>query len=156
MRAGAASFHEAPAGYPSSMTTARDIMTPSPEYLDGGTSLKDAAVKLAKRDIGVLPVCNADGRLEGVVTDRDIVVKAVAAGKDLATTRVVDIADQGEVVTIGADDSVDEAIETMKRHRVRRLPVIDGDRYVGMVSQADIARSLPRERVGELVEAISA
>lgn len=138
------------------MTTAREIMTPAGEYIEAGASLNEAAEKLAGNDIGALPVCNREGRLEGVVTDRDIVVKAVAAGKDPAATKVADIADQGEVVTIGADDSVDEAIETMKRHRVRRIPVIDGDRYVGMVSQADIARALPAERVGELVEAISA
>jgi CBS domain-containing protein len=130
-------------------------MSPAPEYIDFEASLKDAAKRLASADIGAVPVCSAEGHLQGMVTDRDIVVKAIAAGKDPASTKVGDIADQQEVVTIGADDSVDEAIETMKRHRVRRLPVIDGTKLVGMVSQADIARALPNDRIGELVEVIS-
>jgi CBS domain-containing protein len=79
----------------------------------------------------------------------------VAQGLDPRSTLVRDIADQGEVVTIGADDSVEEAIETMKRHSVRRLPVIDGTDLVGMLSQADIARALPDARVGDLVASIS-
>ncbi len=110
---------------------------------------------LATGDMGLLPVCNAEGRLEGVGTDRGIAVKAVVKGKDPSTTTVGELADQEEVVTIGADDSVEEAIETMKRHQVRRLPAIDGHKLVSMVSQADVARSIPAGRVGELVGAIS-
>jgi len=91
-----------------------------------------------------------------MITDRDIAIKVVAAGLDPTATLVGDVTDAAEVVTIGADDSVDEALRTMKDHKVRRLPVIDGDRVVGMVSQGDIAINLPDDRVGELVEAISA
>jgi CBS domain-containing protein len=91
-----------------------------------------------------------------MLTDRDIVVKVIAQGKDPSRTTVGELADQGEVVTIGADDSVDEAIETMADHKVRRLPVIDGHTLIGVVSQADLARELDREKVGRLVEAISA
>jgi len=137
------------------MTTAREIMTPGADCVGSGTTVEDAARRLAEADVGAMPICNEEGRLQGMVTDRDIVVKVLAAGKDPASTRVADIADQGEVVTIGADDTTEEALETMKQHRVRRLPVIDGHELVGMVSQADVARALPPEKVGELVQAIS-
>jgi len=137
------------------MPKARDIMTPTSTWVDADATVLDAAKMMRSDEFGSLPVCNAEGRLEGMVTDRDIVVKVLADGKDPAKMRVRDIADQPEVVTIGADDSVEEAIDTMKAHSVRRLPVIDGHRLVGMVSQADIARALPDSRVGDLVGAIS-
>jgi CBS domain-containing protein len=78
----------------------------------------------------------------------------LAAGKDPAATKAGDLG-EGKPVTIGADDSVDEALQTMIEHKVRRLPVIDGHDLVGIVSQADLARSLDEAKVGELVEAIS-
>lgn len=102
-----------------------------------------------------MPVCNGEGHLQGMLTDRDIVVKVLAAGMDPATCTVDEVAHQGEVVTIGADDDVDVALRTMKDHAVRRLPVIDGDELVGMVAQADIARSLGDKKVGDLVDTIS-
>lgn len=83
-----------------------------------------------------------------------MVVGVLAAGKDPSGTKVIDLV-HGEAVTIGADDSVEEAIQTMKKHKVRRLSVIDGTELVGMVSQADIARACPPDKVGELVAAIS-
>ena len=87
-------------------------------------------------------------------TARD--VKVLAKDKDPSSTRVGELATQGEVVTIGADDPIDEALRTMTDHKVRRLPVIDGQRCVGIVSQADIATHIDEEKVGDLVEAISA
>jgi CBS domain-containing protein len=137
------------------MTKARDIMTEGAEHLSADDTVAEAAQRLARSDVGAVPVCNDEGRLDGIVTDRDLVVKVLAAGKDPEATRLGDIADQAEVVTIGADDDVEEALRTMAEHKVRRLPVIDGDRLVGMISQADLAVHLPPERVGELVEAIS-
>jgi CBS domain-containing protein len=89
-----------------------------------------------------------------MITDRDIVLKWVAEGKDITTATVEELAGD-EVVTIGADDSIDEALATMTKAGVRRLPVIDGHDLVGMVSQADIARNLPDEKIGDLVQAIS-
>lgn len=133
----------------------RDIMTPNSAFVSADTSVQEAAAALAREDIGVLPVCEADGRLRGMVTDRDIVVKVVATGRSPVEVAVGDLADQPEVVTIGADDAVDEAIEMMKRHKVRRLPVIDGHTVVGMLSQGDIARAQPDGAVGSLVEALS-
>jgi CBS domain-containing protein len=89
-----------------------------------------------------------------MLTDRDIVVRCIADGGDPATVTAGELA-QGKPVTIGADDTVEEAIRTMQDHKVRRLPVIDGHDLVGVISQADIARNYPEDRVGDLVELIS-
>ena len=92
-----------------------------------------------------------------MLTDRDIVVKVLAKGKDPASTKAGELGQgDGKTVTIGADDPIDEALRTMIDHKVRRLPVIDGRELVGIISQADIATNLDEERVGDLVEAISA
>lgn len=133
---------------------ARDIMTPSPDYAAEDETLDAVARRLESADIGALPVCGNDQQLKGMVTDRDIVVSVVNSGRDPRTTTAGELAN-GEPVTIGADDSIDEAIRTMKRHKVRRLPVIDGHRLVGMVSQADLATSASDAQVGDLVEVIS-
>jgi CBS domain-containing protein len=89
-----------------------------------------------------------------MITDRDIAIKVVAAGKDPNNCNAGEFA-QGEAVTIGADDDINELLSTMSQHKVRRLPVIDGDKLVGIVAQADVARALPDPRVGDLVEALS-
>jgi CBS domain-containing protein len=91
-----------------------------------------------------------------MVTDRDIALKVVARGLDPRSTTAATVSQQSEVVTIGADDSVEEALDTMKQHAVRRLPVIDGHELVGIVSQGDIARNISEKKTGDLVEAISA
>jgi CBS domain-containing protein len=133
---------------------ARDIMTPAPAYARENETLEEVARKLESADIGSVPVCAEDNRLTGMVTDRDIVVSVVSSGRDPRTTTVGELA-SGSVVTIGADDPVSEAIRTMKRHKVRRLPVVEGDALVGIVSQADVAATARDEQVGDLVEAIS-
>jgi len=135
---------------------ARDIMGTDVEFVSADDTVEQAARKMADLDIGALPVCNPEKRLEGMITDRDIAVKVVAAGRDPKSTKVRDLADQPEVVTIGADDSIDEALRTMKDKKVRRLPVIDGRQVVGMISQGDVAVNVSEDKVGDLVEAISA
>jgi CBS domain-containing protein len=137
------------------MTTARELMTADPAFCDQDVTVEEAARQMADQNIGALPVCSTEGRLTGVVTDRDLAVRVVAEGRDPATTKVADLLSGTEVVTIGADDSAEEAIRTMKDHAVRRLPVIDGTALVGMVSQADIARAMPDAKIGDLVDAIS-
>lgn len=137
------------------MTKARDIMTEGVEFIAVDATAADAAQQMASQGVGALPVCRTDGHLVGMVTDRDLVVKVLAAGKTPDSVTVGDLADQDEVVTIGADDSVEEAVQTMKDHKVRRLPVIDGDRMVGLISQGDVATELSAEQVGDLVVAIS-
>jgi len=136
------------------MTTAREIMTPGADCAKASETVVTAAQRMRDLDVGGLPICGDDDRLAGMLTDRDIVVRVVAEGKDASQVRVAELA-EGKPVTIGADDSVEEALATMTKHGVRRLPVIDGHDLVGIVSQADVARNLPEDKVGDLVEAIS-
>ena len=133
---------------------ARDIMTGGAECIGVNETLEQAARKMKDLDVGSLPICGDDNRLKGMLTDRDIVVRCLADGGDPKSTKAGDLA-EGKPVTIGADDTIEEAIRTMQQHQVRRLPVIDGHDLVGMLSQADIARNYPEDRVGELVEFIS-
>jgi CBS domain-containing protein len=135
-------------------TTARDIMTAGAECAHVEDSVSDAAKKMRDLRVGALPICGENNRLAGMITDRDIVLKCVAEGHDTTSMKVEEYAGD-EVVTIGADDSIDEALATMTKAGVRRLPVIEGHDLVGMISQADIARNLPEDKVGDLVEAIS-
>jgi len=135
-------------------TKARDIMSEDCECIGENESVADAAKKLKELGVGAMPICGEDDRLKGMVTDRDIVTDVIAQGKDPSSVKVSELGD-GKPVTIGADDSISEAIKTMSEHQVRRLPVIDGHELVGIVSQADIAKSAEEDDVGELVEAIS-
>jgi CBS domain-containing protein len=136
------------------MKTAREIMTTGVECANVGETLVEAARKMRDLDVGALPICGRDNRPKGMLTDRDITVRVVAEGRDPGSVKVEELA-AGKPVTIGADDTVEEALSTMSNHGVRRLPVIDGHDLVGMVSQADIARNLPDDKIGDLVEAIS-
>lgn len=129
-------------------------MTTGTECIRAEETVLDAARKLKDLGVGALPICGADNKLKGMLTDRDIVVKVLGAGKDPATCSAGELA-QGEAVTIGADDTTDEIIRTMTSHKVRRLPVIDGHDLVGMVALADAARALPDPKAGDLLEALS-
>ena len=122
------------------MTTARKIMTGGAECIGEKETLEQAARKMKDMDVGSLPICGEDNRLKGMLTDRDIVIKCLADGGDPRTATAGELG-QGKPVTIGADDSIEEAIRTMQEHQVRRL---DGHDLVGMLSQADIARNYPK------------
>jgi CBS domain-containing protein len=135
------------------MAVARDVMSQGAECIGENETLQDAARKMSQLDVGALPICGEDNRLKGMITDRDIVVKGFAQGKDPSSTRAGEFA-QGKPVTIGADDSLDEALRTMAEHQVRRLPVIDGHDLVGIVSLKDIVENLPDPKAGDLVQAI--
>lgn len=137
------------------MTTAREVMTTGARCASVDDTVMQAARMMRDLGVGALPICGDDDKLVGMITDRDIVLNCVAEGMDASEATVRDYAGD-EVVTIGADDDIEEALDTMARHGVRRLPVIDGHDLVGMISQADIATSLPEEKAGRLVEAISA
>lgn len=136
------------------MPVARDIMSPGAECIGANDNILEAARKLTSLGVGALPICGTDDKLKGVLTDRDVVVKVLGKNLDPQQTRAGELA-QGEAVTIGADDGADEIFATMARHKVRRLPVIDGHRLVGMVTLADVARALPDPQVGDLLEALS-
>lgn len=136
------------------MTTARDIMMPGVECVNENESLVVAAQKMRDLDVGSLPICGEDSRLKGMLTDRDIVVKAIAAAKDPLNTLAGALA-EGTPITVGADEDISKALETMKAHQVRRLPVMDGHDLVGIISQGDIANALTNAEAGALVEEIS-
>lgn len=138
------------------MTKVREIMTESPRVADAGDSIRRIAQMLQTDDIGGVIVCNDDHRLQGMVTDRDIATQVVAAGLDPETTTAADLLDGAEMITIGADDDLKDAIVTMRDNAVRRLPVIDGRELVGIVSQADLAKHAPESLVGAMVDEISA
>ena len=137
------------------MTTARDIMHAGAECIGEHDSLRYAAQRMRDLDVGALPICGDDDRLHGIITDRDIVIKCVASGSDPATVTAGDLA-QGKPVTVDSGADTAEVLHAMEEHRIRRLPVIEGHRLVGMISEADLARHLPGQAVGEFVEAICA
>jgi CBS domain-containing protein len=136
------------------MTTARDIMTPNPTCVRSSDTVLDAARRMAQESVGGLPICGEDNRLKGMLTDRDIVVKVLAEGKDPRAMHVSEVP-HGNIVTVRADDDVNRVLKTMKEHKIRRVPVLDGHDLVGIVAQADVARSLPESAVGDLVDAVS-
>jgi CBS domain-containing protein len=134
--------------------TVGEAMHDGAECIGENQTVLDAAKRMAELDVGVMPICGEDDRLKGMLTDRDIVVKVLAESKDPEETKAGELGD-GKPVTIGADDSLGEALRTMKEHKVRRLPVIDGHELIGIVSQGDLAQNVDEEEVGELVETIS-
>ena len=130
-----------------SARTARTIMTGGVECVRETETVLDAARKMNELGVGALPICGSDERLKGMLTDRDIVVKVLAQGKDPGSTAVSELA-EGKPVTIGADDSLQELARTMTQHQVKRLPVIDGHRLVGVISESDLAaHATPRQVV---------
>ena len=136
------------------MSRIRDLMTVLPRTVKLGDSIVDAAKVMRGEDAGIAPIVDGD-RLVGVVTDRDIAVRVVAAGRDPKETKVEEIA-SSTLVTIDPDQDLDEALRLMAKHQVRRLPVVGEDgKLVGIVAQADVARHARHERAGEVLEQIS-
>jgi CBS domain-containing protein len=137
------------------MTTARDIMHAGAECIGESQTLQHAARQMRDLDVGALPICGDDGRLLGIVTDRDIIVKCIASGVDPGTVTAGQLA-QAEPVAIDPAGDVDEVLHLMTENQIRRLPVIDNQEVVGMISEADLARNLSDRAVGQFVEAITA
>lgn len=135
------------------MTTARDIMHSGATCVGEHDTLSSAAQHMRELGVGALPICGDDDRLHGMLTDRDIVVKGIAAGLDPATTTVGELA-QGSVYHVDADADIEAMLNVMEEHQVRRLPVLDEHRLVGIVSEADIARHLPEHAIVRFVKAI--
>ncbi|MCV7221511.1 CBS domain-containing protein [Mycolicibacterium elephantis] len=137
------------------MTTVREIMHTGATCVDEHETLTAAAQKMRDQGIGALPICGDDERLKGMLTDRDIVVRGIAAGRDPNTTTVGELA-QGYIYRVDADASVEEMLNIMEEHQVRRLAVMDDDRLVGIVSEADVARHLPEHMVAQYAKSICA
>jgi len=134
----------------------KDIMTPNPECVSPEDSLQDAARKMRNLDVGPLPVCGDNDRLAGMITDRDIVVNAVAEGRNPQTTKVRE-AMTGEVIYCFEDQDVQEAARTMQERQVRRLVVLNRDkRLVGIVSLGDMATETgDKQKSGEVLQDVS-
>ncbi|TML95879.1 MAG: CBS domain-containing protein [Actinobacteria bacterium] len=131
----------------------RDVMTPGVRTVSPSQSLAEAAAVMKGEDVGSVPVVE-DDRLAGIVTDRDIVIRAVAERRDPQTVKVDEVASR-QLVTVEPEQDLDEALALMARHQVRRLPVVEAGRLVGMLAQADVALEAKEKKVGETIEEIS-
>jgi len=137
--------------------SARDLMSGGVQCVGAHQSLTDAARMMRDDEVGCLPICGDDNRLIGMITDRDITVRCVAEGVDPSATQAGTLA--GEVFWIAADAGAGEALETMERHRIKRLPVIDtamGHSLIGMITEADIARNLSDEQIASFATQVYA
>ncbi len=133
--------------------TVRDIMTESPRTVTRSTSIVEAAQLMEREDVGSLPVVDEGGFLVGIVTDRDITVRAVGAGRDVRSTTV------GEIFTdkptcAWPDEPLDEALDLMTYRQVRRLPVVEDDQLVGIVALADVVHEVKGKKAARLVDEI--
>jgi CBS domain-containing protein len=131
----------------------RSAMTLNPRTVEPSMLLSEAAQLMKREDVGSLPVVENE-RLVGMLTDRDIVTRAVAEGVDTGACRVGDVASR-ELVTVEPEQDLNEALLLMARHKVRRLPVVEGERLVGILGQADVALEARDKKVGEVLEGIS-
>ena len=132
----------------------RDAMTSNPKGVDTSTTIVDAARLMKSEDVGPLPVVEGD-RLVGMVTDRDIVLRVVAEGKDPQSATVGEIASR-DLITVDPQQDLDEGLRLMAQHQVRRLPVVEEDgRLVGILAQADVAREGRDAQSGQVVQDIS-
>ncbi|WHM40174.1 CBS domain-containing protein [Streptomyces sp. BPTC-684] len=137
------------------MTTARDLMTVDVRCIPASETLDRAAQLMRDHSIGALPVKGSDGTLTGIVTDRDIVVKVLAAGKDAADVTAGDLAD-GRPRTVSADADAAEAVRVMSDARIRRLVVVDDGEPVGVITEADLARHLPADQFASFASSVYA
>ncbi|MFF4758248.1 CBS domain-containing protein [Streptomyces sp. NPDC001292] len=139
------------------MTTAKDIMTPGAQWIPLTETLDRAAQMMRDHEVGALPVSDpANGdRMCGIVTDRDIVVKCVAAGHDPARVTCGDLC-EGTPRWIDAGSDISDVLREMESHRIKRLPVIENKRMIGMISEADMARHLTDDQLAEFVQRVYA
>ena len=139
------------------MTSAADIMTSGVQCVRAHQTLAEAARMMQDLDVGALPICGDDNRLQGIITDRDIVLKCVAVGLDPATCTAAELA-QGRPHVVLDDADVSDILHDMEEYRIRRMPVVSRDSHllVGMISEADIAQHLEADQLAEFVGSITA
>lgn len=135
------------------MSTARDIMHPGAECIGEDDTLDSAARMMRDLQVGALPICGNDDRLQGIITDRDIVVRCIAEGGDPRGMTAREMA-QGTPIWVDADADQDEVLRLMEGNKIRRLPVMEGHRLVGMISEADLATHLDEHRMHQFAESI--
>jgi CBS domain-containing protein len=127
-------------------------MHPGAQCIEAHETLDAAARMMRDMGFGALPICGPDDRLKGIITDRDIVIKCVAAGHDPAKVTAGEMATG--LVWVDADATVEEALSRMAQNQIRRLPVIENHRVVGMITEADLARHLPQDQLADFVSRV--
>jgi CBS domain-containing protein len=135
------------------LTSARDIMHLGAECIRENETLENAARKMRDLHVGALPICGEDDRLHSIITDRDIVVKCIADGRDPGTITARELA-QGTPVWVDTQADTGEVLRLMQENTIRRLPVTENDRVVGMISEADLVTHLGRNEVAEFASAV--
>ncbi|TQF02209.1 CBS domain-containing protein [Kitasatospora acidiphila] len=119
------------------MITARDIMHANAQCIDANETLREASKMMRASGVGALPICGPDKKLKGIITDRDIVLECLGTGKDPDTMRAMDLA--GHLHCVRADDDMDAVLKKMEQHQIRRMPVIDDGKLVGIITEKDLA-----------------
>ncbi|GAA0536306.1 hypoxic response protein 1 [Saccharopolyspora subtropica] len=137
------------------MTKAREIMHAGAQCIGEDESLYKAAQMMRDLNVGSLPICGRDDRLHGIITDRDIVIKCCAEGRNPAEVKAGELA-QGKPHWVDAESDIDQVLTIMEQHQIRRVPVISEHRLVGMISEADVARNLTDDQIAHFVESIYA
>ncbi|WP_040785197.1 CBS domain-containing protein [Nocardia pneumoniae] len=135
------------------MTTARDIMKPGAQWISKEETVERAARLMDEIGVGSLVIADENERMCGIVTDRDIVVKCIAQGKSPSSTRVEELC-EATPRWVDADADIEVVLDEMESNRVKRMPVIENKRLVGMISEADLARHLDDNQLGEFVTAV--
>jgi CBS domain-containing protein len=132
------------------MTTARDVMTTGTQCIKEDQTLAEAARMMRDLDVGSLPICGNDEKLHGMLTDRDIVVRCIAEGGNCMESRAGDFA-QGTIHWVSADTDIDDTLAIMSEHQVKRLPVLEDHRLVGMISETDLTKKVDSDRLADVV-----
>jgi CBS domain-containing protein len=136
------------------MATAKDIMHLGAECVPESETLDRAAQMMRDKQVGSLPICGTDNKLKGIITDRDIVVKCIASGRDPSQMTAGEMA-QGKPVFVESSASEDEVLSLMEKNKIRRVPVLENHKIVGMISEADLAEHLSDEKLAHFVGAIT-
>lgn len=135
------------------MSTAREIMSSGIQTIGGDQTLSEAAAMMRDLGVGALPVQDPDGTLHGIITDRDIVVRACAEGRDLTSTQASELA-QGIVSTIGPDEPVETIVDLMGTQQVKRMPVVEDGTVIGIISESDLAKNVAEDQITHFVKMV--
>lgn len=136
------------------MDTARDIMHAGAECIGENDTLLRAAQLMRDLKVGSLPICGEDDRLHGIITDRDIVMQCCAEGRNPADVRASELANE-RLHWVAADTNLGDALQLMEQHKIRRLPVIENHRLVGMISEGDLAKNLKDQQLKHFIESVT-
>jgi CBS domain-containing protein len=136
------------------MSTAKEMMHPGVECVPDHETLDRAAQMMRDKQVGSLPICGSDNKLKGILTDRDIVVRCIAMGKDPAKITAGELA-QGKPVYVDSTATEDEVVKLMEKNAIRRVPVIEDHKLIGMISEADLAQHLPEKKLAHFVSTVT-